>query len=89
MIVTLIIISIILAIAIWFGVIQYIARIKNQKIIEQTLLKVSKALRIMQDADRSGAFQSDDEVGGTFLLITTTIEQLYNYYVNRIGDKVK
>lgn len=79
---------ILLTISIVFGIIQYRARVKNQKTMLQMLYKVHKALMIMHQIDQTGAFQSDDEVGKVFLLITTTIEQLRNYFINKVGDKV-
>lgn len=37
--------------------------------------------------DRIGAFQSDDEVGKTFFLLTEAINQLRNYIAGKMSNK--
>ena len=81
-----IILSIFFVISISFGIIQYKARIKNQKIIYEMIVKMDKALQIMRKVDKTGAFEAHDIVGQTFVLLVTAIEQLRNYFVGIVGS---
>lgn len=81
-----IILSIFFVISIIFGIIQYKARIKNQKIIYEMIVKMDKALQIMRKVDKTGAFEAHDIVGQTFVLLVTAIEQLRNYFVRIVGS---
>ncbi len=58
--------SILLILSIWFGTVQYKARIKSNALIISITNKISDALENMRKVDQIGAFQSTDEVGFTF-----------------------
>lgn len=80
------VLSVLLIISVIFGYIQYKARVKNQKIIYEMIIKMDKALQIMRKVDKTGAFESHDVVGQTFVLLVTAIEQLRNYFVGIVGN---
>lgn len=83
------ILIILLIISIIFGYIQLKARIKNQKILYEMLIKMNKALNIMRKVDKTGAFQAHDIVGQTFVLLVTAIQELRNYFVQKVGNGKK
>lgn len=83
------ILIILLIISIIFGYIQLKARIKNQKILYEMLIKMNEALNIMRKVDKTGAFQAHDIVGQTFVLLVTAIQELRNYFVQKVGNGKK
>lgn len=84
-----IILSILLIVSIIFGYFQFKARLKNEKMLYEVLIKINKALMIMRKVDLNGAFQSHDVVGETFVLLVTAIQELRNYFVGKIGSETK
>ncbi len=84
-----IILVILLIISLVFGYIQFKARLKNEKMLFQMMLKIYKAVNIMRKVDLNGAFQSHDIVGQTFVLLTTAIQELRNYFAEKIGNEEK
>lgn len=73
-----------LIILVIFGIVQLQARIKNQDMVFKVFQKMNKALNIMREIDRTGAFQAHDQVGETFMLLTGTLEQLRNYILEQL-----
>jgi len=51
-----IILSILLIVSIIFGYFQFKARLKNEKMLYEVLIKINKALMIMRKVDLNGAF---------------------------------
>ena len=84
-----IILSVLLIVSIIFGYFQFKARLKNEKMLFQMMLKIYKAVNIMRKVDLNGAFQSHDIVGQTFVLLTTAIQELRNYFAEKIGNEEK
>lgn len=84
-----IVLVILLIISLVFGYIQFKARLKNEKMLFQMMLKIYKAVNIMRKVDLNGAFQSHDIVGQTFVLLTTAIQELRNYFAEKIGNEEK
>ncbi len=81
------ILGILLIMVSMFAYIQFKARIKNEKMLYEMMVKMHKALLIMRKVDNSGAFQAHDVVGQTFVLLTTAIEELRNYFAEKIGNE--
>lgn len=84
-----IIITLLFILAVVIAVIQFMARVKFERILYQMLLKSHKALMIMKTLDNKGAFQAHDQVGQTFMLLTQVIQELRNYFVGKIGEAQK
>ncbi len=87
MIVTIILLSIFCGFLIVFSVIQLKTRLKHQNTLLNIYYKIEQTLNIMRNIDRIGAFQSDDEVGKTFFLLTEAINQLRNYIAGKMSNK--
>lgn len=87
MIVTIILLSIFCGFLIVFSVIQLKTRLKHQNALLNIYYKIEQTLNIMRNIDRIGAFQSDDEVGKTFFLLTEAINQLRNYIAGEMSNK--
>ena len=87
MIVTIILLSIFCGFLIAFSVIQLKTRLKHQNTLLNIYYKIEQTLNIMRNIDRIGAFQSDDEVGKTFFLLTEAINQLRNYIAREMSNK--
>ena len=87
MIVTIILLSIFCGFLIVFSVIQLKTRLKHQNTLLNIYYKIEQTLNIMRNIDRIGAFQSDDEVGKTFFLLTEAINQLRNYIAREMSNK--
>lgn len=83
------ILGILLIVVSVFAYIQFKARIKNEKMLYEMMVKMHKALLIMRKVDNSGAFQAHDVVGQTFVLLVTAIEELRNYFAGKIGNGEK
>lgn len=64
--------------------VQIKARLKHEQALFNIHAKILKTVKIMKQLDKTGAFQSHDEVGKTFYLLSLTIQQLENYFLEQV-----